>query len=486
MVSKKILSIIVVVILVIIAVGSVVYYTSAHHSSKVDITVSEVFSPTEFKAFMSVRNTFMSEHPNVTISWINETEISTSTYIPYAIEHKAPNVYIGSSGSTGILAQDGFLLNLGTYLNKTYLNSFLPVALSQTTYNNTVYGLPTDINGEALIYNTSLVPHPPQTTNQLISMAKNLTIVSNGKFTRIGFYYDIGATSGYRFAAWQAGFGGRIFNISTGLPTVNTSATINALTFLNNFTKEGLSPPSEPEGTPGSNGIQTVVDLFSEGKVAMIMDGPWDMPTYLKALGKNVSAAPLPVVSQTGLRPLPYVGAHGDFVSNSIASGASQAQLNYSVEFVKALASTNSQLLFWNSSDDIPSTSVGLHYVESLNITWLNGFLQQWQDYGQPTVNIPAIAYYWPAYLTAVSSYVSGSQSAQTTASQIQSSIISEMKKNNVFPYVSSSYVIGSQSAQTTASQIQSSIISEMKKNNMSDMSRILSPTILFINLQNK
>lgn len=447
MASKKFISMIVAVIIVIIAASSVVYYTSAHHNSKVNITVSEVFSPTEFQAFMSARNAFMAEHPNVTIGWINESEISTSTYIPYAIEHKAPNVYIGSSGSSGILGQDGFLLNLTPYVNQSYLSGFVSSALAQTTYNNTLYGLPADINGEALIYNNSMVPNPPQTTNQLISLAKNLTQESNGKFTRIGFYYDIGATSGYRFAAWQAAFGGRIFNLSSGLPTVNTSATVNALTFLNNFTtKYGISPPSQPEGAPGSNGIQTVINLFSEGKIGMIMDGPWDMPTYLKALGDNVSVAPLPVVSQTGLRPLPFVGAHGYFVSNSVASGATKAQLTYSAEFVKYLASTSSQLLFWNASKDIPSTVGGLNYVESLNISWLNGFINQWEDYGQPSVNLPQMSYYWPAYLTAVSSYVSGGQSAQTTANQIQSSIVSEMQKNNVSPYISlnSNYYITS------------------------------------------
>ena len=397
-------------------------------SKSTSITVWQDFSLTEFPAFEKAVNEYEADNPGQTVVWTNETTPSPSNYVAAALACQAPDILVGKSDFAGGLYFDGFLANLNHYLTKSAFSPFISGALADVTQSGAVYGFPLNVNGVAMIYNKQLVHSAPNNTDQMISLAKNITVSSGGKITTAGLIYALESDGGYRYPAWQSGFGGTMFT-STGLPNLTSPASVNALTFVNNFSATlGIEP----------KGITTETEwesLFTKGQAGMIFDGPWDIESYVDALGAaNVGVAPIPVVSQTGLHPLPFWGSIGAFVSNPNASGASSKLFNESIDFAQFLASPSVEGQLFNSSGDIPSLNSTFKYVESLKIPFEEGFLDQFFNYSQPFPNTPQMTYFWDPYNTEISSYVAGSESASAALGNIQNSILQSMTTNHIPP----------------------------------------------------
>jgi len=442
--AKILIAIIVVVALVVGGAGA--YLLTSHPSSTkttitttpppktvgtgaVKITIWQDFSPTEFPAFLSDIKNFTQLYPNVSVAYVNQTTPSPSTLVSAALVGKAPNIIIGTSDFEGsTLWYHGLIVNMSSYLNSSFLSQYATTALADVTENSSVYALPININGIAMVYNKQLIPTPPQTTNQMIAMAKNITVITNGRYTTAGVAYGLDSDGGYRFIAWQAGFGGRLF-ASNGTPTLNTAATADAMEFLNNLTTVYNVQP------PGLTGTEWQ-SLFETGHAGIIFDGPWDIEEYINALGaQNVGVAPMPIVSQTGLRPLPFLGSIAAAVLTAKSSGATPAQLNASINFAKYIASGPSELKFWTDAGDFPAVASDLNYVEGLNVSWAKGYAEQFLNYSQIFINTPQMGYYWTPFGTYVSEYLAGKISATSAAQQIQNSIVQSMKQNGIYPY---------------------------------------------------
>jgi arabinogalactan oligomer/maltooligosaccharide transport system substrate-binding protein len=442
--SRALIVAIVVVVVIIAGIGGylLVYKKSSTtttstappptSSSKVSITVWQDFSTTEFPVFQKALKWFEQNYTNVSVSWVNQTTPAPSTIVSAAIAGRAPNILIGTSDFEGsTLFYHGLLVNISAYVNSSFFSQYASTALSDVTENGTVYAFPLNINGIAMIYNKQLIPTLPQTTNQMIDMAKNITVIQNGKMTTAGVAYGLDTDGGYRFVAWLAGFGGYLF-AANGTPTVDTPATVEALEFLNNLT---TVYNVQPAGLTSSEWMS----LFETGHAGIIFDGPWDIETYLTALGpNNVGVAPMPIVSQTGLRPRPFLGSIAIAVLNHRSSGASAAQIWASIKFGEFMASRTVELQFWNAAGDFPSVTSALDYVMGLNISWAQGFAEQFLNYSQHFINIPQLAYYWTPFGQYVSEFIATNAShisAAQAAADIQNAIVQSMKQNNIAPY---------------------------------------------------
>jgi arabinogalactan oligomer / maltooligosaccharide transport system substrate-binding protein len=435
--TAAVLAIVVVLIVVVGGVVGYLYYAkklpgqtgAAGCNSSTSISVWQDFSATEYPAYAKAVGEYEAANPGQTITTVNETTPSPSNYVAAALACQAPDILIGASDFAGGLYFDGFLANLSATLPSSTFSPFIGAAVSDVTQDGAVYGFPLNVNGVAMIYNKNLVTTVPTNTDQMISEAENITVNTTGTISTAGLIYALDSDGGYRFPAWQSGFGGQMF-LPNGAPDLNSTASVNALTFVNNFSAEYRVEP------PGITAESTWEGLFSEGKVGMIFDGPWDIQMYVNALGaSNVGVAPIPIVSQTGLHPRPFWGSIGAFVSARNSSGANPTLFNESVKFAQFLASPTVELELFNSSGDIPSLTSTFDYVQSLNIPFENGFLTQFFNYSQPFPNTPQMTYYWTPYGTEVSDYLSGAISASAAVGGIQSSIVAEMTQNKIPPY---------------------------------------------------
>ena len=393
------------------------------------ISVWQDFSPTEFPAFSKAVAQFEVANPGLSVSWVNETSPSPSNYVAAALACQAPDILIGASDFAGGLYYDGFLANLSSLLPSSAFTPFLPEALSDNTQFGGVFGVPLNVNGVAMIYNKELIPVAPTTTDQMISEAKNATVTSAGTITTAGLVYGLDSDGGYRIPAWAAGFGGVLFN-KNGTPAMGSAAWANAWTFTNNFTTvDGIEPK-------GITSEATWEALFEEKKAGIIFDGPWDIEEYITALGEtNVGVAPMPMVSQTGLWPEPLWGSIGAYVALPLASGADSGLFNASVKFAQFLASPLVEGELWNSSGDIPSLASTFSYVRSLNVPFVNGFLDQFYNHSQPFPNTVQMTYYWTPFTDECTAYLAGSVSAQGGVSAIQTAVLQSMQENHIAPY---------------------------------------------------
>ena len=372
----------------------------------VTLTVADSYSSSENTAFNASLAAFEQEYPWIHVEVEYGAGIGTSPYTSEAQAHDAPIIIRDSSDSAGALFAAGILVNLSQYLPPSYFSRFNPTAIQDWTLNGSVYGLPDNINYIVMFYNKKFITAPPNTTDQMIQMAEQVN--KSGVW---GIAYGASDESGYRFAAWFAGFGGQIFTTVNGkiYPDLNSTAMVNALEFWYNLTYNLRVNYLAP--TAGAGGVEG--QLFMANKAAIIFDGPWDLITYFNALGCNLGAAPLPVVSSTGLYAAPLIGSTGWVITTPQANGVPKSQWNATFHaallFIEFMTNYTNEMNLWNYARDIPALKSAYNYAISQlsqpapnqTVACLNqvmkGILEQ-SLHGQKFPNIPQMAYYWTSF----------------------------------------------------------------------------------------
>ena len=173
-------------------------------------------------------------------------------------------------------------------------DGYLPQAVEGVRYEGQDWGLPVACKVAALFYNPEMVSEPPQTRDEMVSLAKELS-----KGDVYGLAYQ--ATDFYHNAGWFLGADGRFFD-DDGTITLDTPAMAEMLRFAHSTVMVDHICPEEPTSV-------LVAQLFNEGQAAMVINGPW----FLSQLEDDVprAVAPLPAPA----RPLMsvetvYVSSH--------------------------------------------------------------------------------------------------------------------------------------------------------------------------------
>ena len=181
------------------------------------------------------------------------------------------------------------------------LKDIYPALLQFSKWRGTLYSLPMEATNLALLYNkdmfraAGLDPNkPPTDWNQLYEYAKKLTIDKDGdgKTDQTGMFIPIYPAAGplgswmtwqWEPFIWQAG--GDIINDDQSKVLYNSDAGVQALTLWQKIFKELNLRSFTSEFD----------NAFASGKLAMAMDGPWNLPRYKDLLkGHDWAFAPLP------------------------------------------------------------------------------------------------------------------------------------------------------------------------------------------------
>ena len=225
-----------------------------------------------------------------------------------AIPHgTGPDIFIFAHDRVGDWAVNKRIQPIDSYLKQldgvTDLDErFFPKTMEALTFNGELYGLPTTFKSLALFYNKALIKEPPETSAEMITLAKKFT---KNEENRFGLVYEVGKF--YSHAPWIFGFGGEFFNGHKAV--LNTKAHADAMRFM-----KKLIDPADPVVPKGIQGYQ-ITSLFNEGKAAMVISGPW----FLSEINKNVDygLALLPVISESGKRAQPLLGAEAFLLSKT-------------------------------------------------------------------------------------------------------------------------------------------------------------------------
>jgi ABC-type glycerol-3-phosphate transport system substrate-binding protein len=181
------------------------------------------------------------------------------------------------------------------------LNDIYPALLQFSSWKGTLYSLPMEATNLALLYNKDMFraagldpEKPPKDWDELYRYAKQLTIDkdNDGKTDQTGFFVPIYPAAGplgswmvwqWQPYLWQAG--GDIIDDAQSKVLYNDQEGVRALEFWQRIFRE-LNLRS----------FTSDFDVaFASGRLAMAMDGPWNLPRYKDLLKRHDWAfAPLP------------------------------------------------------------------------------------------------------------------------------------------------------------------------------------------------
>jgi multiple sugar transport system substrate-binding protein len=184
--------------------------------------------------------------------------------------------------------------------SKEEMEDFVPTSLESGKWRGKIYALPMEATSLALIYNrdafrqAGLDPeHPPRDWNELRTFTRRLTVDfdHDGRTDQYGFFVPVFPASGelniwmmlqWTPFLWQAG--GTEINHDQTKVLFNSEAGIQALSLW-----KALYDDMDFSRFALAHDIG-----FASGKLAMVMDGPWNLPRYRALKNIDWAVAPLP------------------------------------------------------------------------------------------------------------------------------------------------------------------------------------------------
>ncbi|MCO6003483.1 sugar ABC transporter substrate-binding protein [Actinoallomurus purpureus] len=213
-----------------------------------------------------------------------------------------------------------------------------PSIVAAGRYQGETYGIAPGVNGLALFYNKDMFASagltPPTTWDQLTADAKKLT---QGK--RYGMAFSaVGTEEGsFQFEPffWTAG---------ASLKNLNSPQAVQALTLWKTLVDQGSASKSVVTWT------QTDInDQFAAGNVAMMINGPWQLPKLNAKKDLHFGIAPIPVPSSSA-KPVTPLGGEVWTVGHS-----DRARERKAVAVVKCLLDPEHSLEWSKAAGYIPS-----------------------------------------------------------------------------------------------------------------------------------
>lgn len=166
--------------------------------------------------------------------------------------------------------QDGLILDITDKLQGK-LGNISDAGIAGMTVDGKYYGVPGIIKAVGVYYNKDKVATPPATTDELMAAVKGGMKV--GLISQM--YFEFG---------WAGVFGGKIWD-DTGKCIADQGGVVDAWQYLLDLKAAGA--------TFDSDGAK-IASLFKEGKLDLILDGPWMFGEYNTTFADKLGVAPWP------------------------------------------------------------------------------------------------------------------------------------------------------------------------------------------------
>lgn len=207
------------------------------------------------------------------------------TYVPYedmrnkiliaAKAGEAADVIVADGTWIPELAEAGALIPIDQYLTPEDKKDFIEPILSRGNYQGKQYSLPGYVDVLALMYNKRMLAEKgvkvPETMEEFREACIKLTDPAKGVWGFNAFH------AGYWFLPFAWAWGGGMVTDDRKI-LINTPESIEALKFYAGLTFDAKCSP--PDIDP-ANDYNIAAEGFKEGKWAMTINGPWQVPDYL-------------------------------------------------------------------------------------------------------------------------------------------------------------------------------------------------------------
>ena len=341
----------------------------------VTVTLWHQMRPGDRAVLQDRLRAFELENPGVRIRELyKETEELRSGLESAVLVGRGPDVVYGPSDPVGVYDEIGALRDLSKWFDDQDRAEFDKRALvfgrgarpEQSESKNNPDDAKTRLllvgdrfgNHLALVYNRLLVDRPPETTDELVRLAKKATVDTNGdgRPDQYGLVWNY--SEPFFVIPFLKGYGAWIFAEpeAVGLrptPDLNTPAAVEAYRFVYALRDEhGVLPESAD--------YENAAGRFRAGKAGMLIDGDWSWQGYLRESARQKEAgqpvldaavAPLPVCSATGETMGGMVAPKG----YSLSVAAKGERLGPAVSLIRFLTDESTQRAYLERQRIYPS-----------------------------------------------------------------------------------------------------------------------------------
>lgn len=193
---------------------------------------------------------------------------------------------------------------------------------------------------------------------------------------------------------------------------------VNALSFVKDLRDKYKIIPRECD-------YNTADALFKEGKVGMIINGPWSVSGYKKA-GVDFGITRIPKVVSTGLWPGPMVSPKGYSINVSEPAW----KLPLVVKLLKFLLSPEIELEFTKKLDTLP-TQVEAATSPIVRENQIVRDSDYQMEVGRPMPIVPELRAVWDAMRPSYQAVLGGAASPQGAAREMQEAAVQKIREMN-------------------------------------------------------
>jgi arabinogalactan oligomer/maltooligosaccharide transport system substrate-binding protein len=352
---------------------------------------------------------FEQANPTIKVNYVSVpfADAQTKFTAAAAAGKGAPDVLRSDVGWLAGFAQQGFLAPLDGTPAAAEKSSFEPQLVQQATYQGKLYGMPEVTDTLGLMYNKALftkagITAAPKTWDELKADAA----LVKQKDGVDGFAFN---PASYYAMPFLYGEGADMLDVSAKKLEFNSAAAIKGMNTL----KDLVAAPGVSKLDTTPNGYTNIMDAFESGKVASIIQGPWETSNVFKGAAfsdkTNLGVAAVPAGS-AGKSGAP-IGGH-----NLVAyAGSDAAHQAASEKFIAFMTSAASQVTIATKNDTLPTRQDA--YTAAVTA---NPGIADFQAILSAGVPRPAVAHYSDLYGpfgTELTKMLSGQESVQQAMS---------------------------------------------------------------------
>jgi arabinogalactan oligomer/maltooligosaccharide transport system substrate-binding protein len=299
----------------------------------------------EAPAFKKLISDFQAKYPKIKVNYVNVPFADAQNKFKTAAQSGsgAPDVIRAEVGWTTEFSALGYLAPLDGTRALDNGGDFLPTPAASGRYNDKTFAIPQVTDTLALIYNKALLKKagydkPPSTVDELKKVS--LDVKKKAGANGLGLNVD-----SYFLLPFIYGEGVDLVDAAHKKVTVDSPQAVAGVKQVSDLISSGAAPKPAVQDS-----FQNVQAAFKDGKVAMMYNGPWSMVDNYKGKAfkdrTNLGVAPVPAGSVKAGSP---TGGH------DYAVYAGSKNLNASYEFVRFMASTQSQVAVTHALGLLPT-----------------------------------------------------------------------------------------------------------------------------------
>jgi maltose/maltodextrin transport system substrate-binding protein len=319
----------------------------------------------------------------------------TDSFPTAAQSGKGPDIVIWAHDKVGEWADAGLISPIE--VSREIREKYYSKAWEAVTHKDSIWGFPIGMETVALIYNKKLLDGPPpDKLSDLAPLNEKMKREHPGVATILwdykSAYYSWGILAGagaYIFAKNDGGY-----NLSD--VGVADAGAVEALSKIIELVDSGILPKSIS--------YSASEDLMSQGKLAMMISGPWAWANLMKT-GIDFGVAPIP---RSGDHPAkPFVGVSAAYINRA------SSNQDIAKEFIESFLISEEGLRTMNEAKPIGIPSL-VSLAEEMDQS--NPLLRQMKiciEQGEVMPNIPEMGRFWSAVGAALQLATNGQASAE-------------------------------------------------------------------------